>query len=510
MENQIPCESCSLLINFEHFDEHAKTHGLETKTKGDEMTSKTIPCDVCFKDVNTSQYLEHYSFHNNDTFQNICDAELQHCLIPCESCKESVSVDEYASHIAMHQKDFENVKLINELLNEEKILKLELENFEKTLRKPMEEEDFFIDCELCSESILNKVYLEHQNFHQESDEKVQFNKLKRKYQEYNPNLSFSSKFENNLNSQLKRGKITQEEYSKKIELFDNLKNDPSKVSKGLVYPLFNNFKFLSHSTLKLKLCCKEVENFSFDFDDGSCGYKNLQNLLSSIWNKAPFKSKLVAVFNEFPHILTLQKTLEEAWYAGFDAEGCEQLGNKVYNTLKYIGGSEIYAILSFIGIDCTLVEFHLNKRKNDYEEVFFKYCMDYFDANENSDVALTEKFPLYLQHDGHSRTIIGYEIFKDEAKKQTKILSYLAAESTEDRAPDAVCDTTETTDTTEKIKIFLTKPKYFKYEPLFYFRQSLKSFETFDSYQLLKINNRVFDVGSKEWEDKKILKSSKY
>jgi hypothetical protein len=43
---------------------------------------------------------------------------------------------------------------------------------------------------------------------------------------------------------------------------------------------------------------------------------------------------------------------------GFDVQGKEQLGCKLYNTRKWIGATEIVTILSWLRLQCQLVDFH--------------------------------------------------------------------------------------------------------------------------------------------------------
>jgi len=51
-----------------------------------------------------------------------------------------------------------------------------------------------------------------------------------------------------------------------------------------------------------------------------------------------------------PSVLRLQQLIEHAWAAGFDEAGCRQLSGKLVDTRKWIGATEIYAMLSFLGV----------------------------------------------------------------------------------------------------------------------------------------------------------------
>jgi len=59
---------------------------------------------------------------------------------------------------------------------------------------------------------------------------------------------------------------------------------------------------------------------------------------------------LVAGRPLMPSVYRLQQLIEHAWSAGFDEAGCRQLGGKLVGTRKWIGATEIYAVLSFLGV----------------------------------------------------------------------------------------------------------------------------------------------------------------
>lgn len=116
--------------------------------------------------------------------------------------------------------------------------------------------------------------------------------------------------------------------------------------------------------------------------------------------------------------------VEAAWAQGFDVQGAEQLGCKLNNTRKWIGATEIVTVLSWLRINCQLVDFHRPTQGGGHPELF-NYVLQYFEEPR------AHTPPLYLQHQGdsgggnyrrvdelltsislnpgHSRTIIGIE-----------------------------------------------------------------------------------------------------
>lgn len=51
-----------------------------------------------------------------------------------------------------------------------------------------------------------------------------------------------------------------------------------------------------------------------------------------------------------PSISRLQQHVEWAWSQGFDLQGSEQLGGKLFNTRKWIGATEVVTVLSSLRI----------------------------------------------------------------------------------------------------------------------------------------------------------------
>jgi hypothetical protein len=51
-----------------------------------------------------------------------------------------------------------------------------------------------------------------------------------------------------------------------------------------------------------------------------------------------------------PSISRLQQHVEWAWGQGFDLQGSDQLGGKLFNTRKWIGATEVVTVLSSLRI----------------------------------------------------------------------------------------------------------------------------------------------------------------
>ncbi|KAK3831861.1 MAG: peptidase family C78-domain-containing protein [Linnemannia gamsii] len=169
-----------------------------------------------------------------------------------------------------------------------------------------------------------------------------------------------------------------------------------------------------------------------------CGYRNIQMVLSYVVGQTEptattSTTSATAVYN-VPIIPDLQRQLEYAWTNGFDAQGAEQLGHKVKDTKKWIGTTEAWSVLSSLGIRCSILDFHMPSGPNGTHPAMFAAVYNYFCSPDwsplsapssiqvddlqhqngnNCRIVQTAKPPLYMQHQGHSRTIVGIEILED-------------------------------------------------------------------------------------------------
>ncbi|XP_057365710.1 zinc finger-containing ubiquitin peptidase 1-like [Daphnia carinata] len=162
--------------------------------------------------------------------------------------------------------------------------------------------------------------------------------------------------------------------------------------------------------------CSAVDHYAASFGDSGwgCGYRNLQMLLSALLRSPQYADRLVNLCPststasdnsiKVPSISRLQSAIEEAWKMGFDEQGCEQLGGKLSGTCKWIGATEIATLLASCRIRYRLIDFHRpTSPDGKLHPALFDWVKKYFE--ETSEF----KPPLYFQHQGHSRTIIGIE-----------------------------------------------------------------------------------------------------
>ena len=185
--------------------------------------------------------------------------------------------------------------------------------------------------------------------------------------------------------------------------------------------------------------CSHVTMFAstrgFDKDWG-CGYRNAQMLLSHLLARRressicshsstqgpsrPYCSRLFAGAGSVPSVKTLQSLIEEAWASGFDAPGAAQLGGRLLGTRTWIGATEVAVLLRSQGVRAHIIDFSSLVLPHAADNLF-RWVWDYFEqgrsqpagaaaaggAARGGAVFQSMRAPLYLQHQGHSRLIVG-------------------------------------------------------------------------------------------------------
>ncbi|KAI5280598.1 hypothetical protein KEM52_004089, partial [Ascosphaera acerosa] len=154
--------------------------------------------------------------------------------------------------------------------------------------------------------------------------------------------------------------------------------------------------------------------FRTDGEGAFCGYRNIQMLITHLQG-ASRKGRAVFGKRRLPTIIELQDMIEEAWDAGFNTIGREDTGG-IRGTRKYIGTSEAQALFESKGFRCQAQAIFSKGWTLAYSNLLSR-IWEYFLAPgahiTESKVITTQSAPVYLQHDGHSMTIVGIEKFAD-------------------------------------------------------------------------------------------------
>lgn len=190
--------------------------------------------------------------------------------------------------------------------------------------------------------------------------------------------------------------------------------------QGGVIPVLAQFLAHSPDTKCAYLCDPATEHVSRLKTEGSfCGYRNIQTMVSYIVNARypgykAFKGRL-------PSIFEIQDIVEAAWDRGINSVSRIETGG-IRGTRKFIGTPEAQALLLQLGIGCEAVAFknspNAEDNVNDSAEARMKrHVEEYYEQgifNPVLKVRETRLPPIYLQHHGHSITIIGIQRTVDD------------------------------------------------------------------------------------------------
>lgn len=159
----------------------------------------------------------------------------------------------------------------------------------------------------------------------------------------------------------------------------------------------------------------EVDHYGAGYEGPgwSCGYRNTQMLFSSLIKLPRFSELVKKVTNGVPSIPCIQGLIEKAWEMGFDPRGRIQLDGKLVGTRKWIGATEVFTLFASLGFHCRIVDCtRYSDPRRKCHPALDRWVYQYFNDTSTSN---TEQSPfpiLYLQHEGHSRSIAGVKYYK--------------------------------------------------------------------------------------------------
>lgn len=131
--------------------------------------------------------------------------------------------------------------------------------------------------------------------------------------------------------------------------------------------------------------------------------------------------------NTLPSVRYLQTMIEAAWQNGFDRDGASHFKFKLVNSRSWIGTTEICAMMRYYGVKAYCFDVREPSGPNNSHPDIFDFVERYYqgtllgiDSNNcgsgvgsssitTDDILVTDRPPIYFQHQGHSRTIVGIE-----------------------------------------------------------------------------------------------------
>ncbi|KTF89673.1 hypothetical protein cypCar_00007227 [Cyprinus carpio] len=186
----------------------------------------------------------------------------------------------------------------------------------------------------------------------------------------------------------------------------------SASATGLVEALCRYYQKDASDCAHVWLCAETDHYSSSEGDKGwGCGYRNFQMLLSSLHRMEQYNLLPVSV----PSIPRVQALIEEAWGQGADPQGASHFNHRLQGTRAWIGATEIYAVFTSLSVKARIVDFHKPTGPGDTHPRLFEWVKQYFSHSASRVARLPPKVvqttlpPIYLQHQGHSRSIVGVE-----------------------------------------------------------------------------------------------------
>ena len=132
-------------------------------------------------------------------------------------------------------------------------------------------------------------------------------------------------------------------------------------------------------------------------------------MFSSLIKLTRFNQLITKVTTAVPSIPCIQSMIEKAWEAGFDPRGRVQLDGKLVGTRKWIGATEVFTLFASLGFHCRIMDCtKYSDVQRRCHPALDNWVHQYFNTASHHQQQTQSPFPiLYLQHEGHSRSIAG-------------------------------------------------------------------------------------------------------
>ncbi|XP_022410735.1 zinc finger-containing ubiquitin peptidase 1 [Delphinapterus leucas] len=253
-------------------------------------------------------------------------------------------------------------------------------------------------------------------------EMEEFQNLQRQYG-LNNSGGYKQQQLRNMEIEVNRGKMHPSEFHRrKADMMESLAigiDDGKTKTSGIMEALYRYYQNAATDVRRVWLSTV-VDHFQSSYGDKGwgCGYRNFQMLLSSLLQNDAYDDCLKGM--SVPCIPKIQSMIEDAWKEGFDPQGASQLNNRLQGTKAWIGACEVYTLLTSLRIKCRIIDFHKSTGPLGTHPRLFEWILSYYSSEREGSpkVLFTSKPPIYLQHQGHSQTVVGIE----ERKNRTLCL----------------------------------------------------------------------------------------
>ncbi|XP_028281798.1 zinc finger-containing ubiquitin peptidase 1 isoform X2 [Parambassis ranga] len=247
-------------------------------------------------------------------------------------------------------------------------------------------------------------------------EKEEFKKLQEQFG-LSGRGGYRRQMERTMERAVARGLMSPTDFHcKRAEMMETLASgvdDGTTRTQGVVRALYDYYQTECRDSVHVWLSADTDHYCSSEGDKGwGCGYRNLQILLSSLHRIDTFSNVLQE--KTVPSIPRVQSMIEEAWKEGLDPQGASHFNQRLQGTRAWIGATEIYALLTSLRIRSRIIDFHTPTGPGGTHPRLFDWVKQYYCQSSTSSrlpprLIQTSLPPLYLQHQGHSRSIVGLE-----------------------------------------------------------------------------------------------------
>nr|XP_056712194.1 zinc finger-containing ubiquitin peptidase 1 [Euleptes europaea] len=225
----------------------------------------------------------------------------------------------------------------------------------------------------------------------------------------------------NMEKEVTQGRMPPSKNQKrKADLMDFLAggtDDENTQTSGIIEVL-SRYYHTKCTDIKRVWLSAGVDHFHCSFRDKGwgCGYRNFQMILSSLLRNSTYQDCLKDL--SIPCIPKIQSLIENSWKEGFDPQGASHFNSRLQGTKAWIGACEIYSLLTSLRLKCQIVDFHQPTSPSGTHPRLLEWVHSYYSSDDKNNVpklVCTSKPPIYLQHQGHSRTIFGIEERKNKS-----------------------------------------------------------------------------------------------
>ncbi|XP_066508187.1 zinc finger-containing ubiquitin peptidase 1-like isoform X1 [Hoplias malabaricus] len=230
---------------------------------------------------------------------------------------------------------------------------------------------------------------------------------------------YRKQIERNMERAVRRGQMAPAEFhQKRAEVMESLASgvdDGQSRTTGVMEALYEFYQREARDSAHVWLCA-ETDHYAASVGDKGwgCGYRNFQMLYSSLRRMEHYRA-LNTLPDSVPSIPRVQALIEGSWAEGIDPQGASHFSKRLQGTRAWIGATEIYSILTALRVKARVVDFHQPTGPGNTHPLLFDFVKNYFSLQSSRGARLPPRVvktnlpPVYLQHQGHSRTIVGVE-----------------------------------------------------------------------------------------------------